>query len=234
MAEPSADMKKEFERKIADDEKFAEEVAFYLSTKSVIGGEATNEKKERFKKLYEEYKKTNASKGQKSAIRKLWPYVAAAAIIAGILFGKNVFFQPSPQQIADTYIQENFQTLPVTMSSRADSLQTGIRLINEGKLTEALNQFESIIKNDTSSIEAKKYAGIVYLRMQQYDKAIDYFSQLASNTQIFANPGKLYYSVTLMKRNLPGDIDKAKQLLQQVIRDDQEGRKDAEAWLRKW
>jgi len=234
MGDPSADMRKEFEKKLAEDKEFAEEVAFYLSAKDVIGEEALIEKKERFKKLYEDYKKANAAKPQKSIVRKLWPYLAAAAIIAGVIIGRNMFLQPSTEQIADNYIKDNFQTLSVTMSNRVDSLQTGLRLFNQGKLNDALQQFESIVKRDTSSTEAKKYVGIVYLRMQQYDKAIEYFSLLANNTQIFANPGKLYHAVTLMKRNLPGDLDKAKQLLQQVVSENEEGRKEAEGWLRKW
>jgi len=232
MGDPSADMRKEFEKKLAEDKEFAEEVAFYLSAKDVIGEEALIEKKERFKKLYEDYKKANAAKPQKSIVRKLWPYLAAAAIIAGVIIGRNMFLQPSTEQIADNYIKDNFQTLSVTMSAKRDSLQTGIGLFNEGKRTEALQQFESMIKNDSSSFEAIKYAGIVSLQLQDYDKAIDYFTRLG-NYQLYANPGKFYLSITLLKRHHPGDTQQAKLLLQQVLQNDLEGKETAKLLLDK-
>lgn len=228
----SADMKKEFEKRIAEDKEFAEEVAFYLSAKEAIAEEAMNEKKDRFRKVYEEYKKTGTPDIKKNIVRKLWPYIAAAAIIAGIIVGRNVLVQPSAQQIADRYINDNFKTLPVTMSSRQDSLQTGIRLYNEGKTNDALRQFESILHRDTSSIEAKKYAGIVCLQMKQYEKAMAYFLQLG-NYQLYANPGKFYLSLTLLKRNLPGDKQQAKLLLQQVLQNDLEGKETATQLLDK-
>jgi len=232
MGDPSADMRKEFEKKLAEDKEFAEEVAFYLSAKDVIGEEALIEKKERFKKLYEDYKNANAAKPQKSIVRKLWPYLAAAAIIAGVIIGRNMFFQPSTEQLADNYIKDNFQTLSVTMSAKRDSLQTGIGLFNEGKRVEALQQFESMIKNDSSSVEAIKYAGIVSLQLQDYDKAIDYFTRLG-NYQLYANPGKFYLSITLLKRHHPGDTQQAKLLLQQVLQNDLEGKETAKLLLDK-
>ena len=232
MGDPSADMRKEFEKKLAEDKEFAEEVAFYLSAKDVIGEEALTEKKERFKKLYDEYKKNNAPRGQQGILRKLWPYVAAAAIIAALIIGRNAFFQPSAQQIADNYIKDNFQTLSVTMSTKLDSLQKGLSLYNEGKRTDALQQFESMIRNDSSSVEAIKYAGIVSLQLNEYDKAIAYFSHL-ENFQLYSNPGKFYHALTLLKRNQPGDKQQVSQLLQQVLQNDLEGNETAKRLLNK-
>jgi tetratricopeptide (TPR) repeat protein len=88
--------------------------------------------------------------------------------------------------------------------------------------------------NDTSLFEVKKYAGIVSLRLGQYDKAINYFSQLANYTQLYANPGKFYHALTLMKRNRPGDKQTAKILLEQVVQNDLEEKETAQQWLKKW
>jgi hypothetical protein len=52
-----------------------------------------------------------------------------------------------------------------------------------------MKQFENPALHDTGFSEAKKYAGIVSLRLAQYDKAINYFSQI-ENALLYANPGK--------------------------------------------
>lgn len=231
----SPQQKKEFEQRITADPGFAEEVAFYLSTRQAAAAEMMEER-ERFKGIYAQYKKGNyADRQQPALLRKLWPRLAAAAaVLAGIIFGWNVWFNPaSPQKLADKYVQEHFETLSVTMGSKEDSLQAALRLFNEGRPEEALKQFESLALHDTSFADAKKYAGIVSLRLDQYDKAISYFSQL-SNYTLYANPGKFYHALTLMKRNLPGDTETAKQLLQQVVENDLEGKAEAEKWLEKW
>ena len=232
--ELSPERKKEFEQRIATDPVFAEEVAFYLSTKQVVVMEMM-EDRERFKEIYTEYKKGNRPERQKTTlVRKLWPWAAVAAVLAGIIFGWNAWYSSSsPKELADKFVQQNFQTLPVTMGNKEDSLQAGLHLFNEGRLEEALKQFESMGRNDESSVEAKKYAGIVSLRLGQYDKAINYFSQI-ENIQLYANPGKFYQALTLIKRNRPGDMEAAKLLLLQVVENDLQGKEDAEKWLEKW
>jgi tetratricopeptide (TPR) repeat protein len=120
------------------------------------------------------------------------------------------------------------------MSANEDSLQKGKNLYNEGKLTEALQQFELLIRSDTSNTEAKKLAGVTYLRLQQYDKAIPYFEQL-ERVSLYSNSGKFYHALTLMKRNLPGDDQKARLLLQEVVENDLHEKETAKEWLdKKW
>lgn len=233
--ELSPERKKAFEQRITTDPVFAEETAFYLSLKQAAAN-TIMEERERFKVVYERYKQgSQSNKKQPAMIRKLWPWIAKAAVMAGIIFGLNVWFrQDSPSMLADKYVQEHFQTLSVTMGNKQDSLQNGLRLYNEGRHEEALKQFETMVQNDSSFIEAKKYAGIISLRMGQYDKAINYFLQLENYTQLYANPGMFYHALTLLKRNKPGDKETAKQLLKQVVENDLDGRADAEKWLRKW
>ena len=232
--ELAQDSKNEFDRRITTDPDFAEEVSFYLSSKQVAAAEL-EENKSRLTELYKQHKQGNFTGGQrKPPLRQLWPWVAAAAVLAGVIFGWYTWFKPvSPVQLADKYLKENFENLSVTMGSKEDSLQTGLRLYNEGKTEDAKKQFESMVLRDTSFAEAKKYAGIVSLRLGEYDKAISYFSQLA-NYRLFSNPGKFYQALTLMKRNRSGDNERARQLLQEIVENDLEGREDAEEWLKKW
>ena len=112
----------QFEQKIKEDPAFAEEVAFYCSAIQVIKDRAEEEKKIRFRKLYEESKQLPAVKSL--GIRKIWPYIAAAAVITGVIFGLYVYNKPtSLQQVADQYIKQHFQTdMGVKMAGSTDSL----------------------------------------------------------------------------------------------------------------
>lgn len=233
--EVSEENKKEFEQRIIAEPDFAAQVAFYLSSKQAAAAEMKAER-ERLRETYTKYKQDNRThKGQPGIVRKLWPWVAVAAVMAGIVIGFNIWFKPvSPAALADQFIKDNFQTLPVKMSAWEDSLQTGLRLYNEGRFNEALTQFETLIEADSSFADAKKYAGVVSLRMEQYDKAIYFFSQLENYTSLYANPGKFYHALTLLKRNQPGDKQQAKILLEQVVQNGLDEKEAAREWLNKW
>ena len=210
-----------FEEKIISDLAFAEEVVHYLSFLQVAKDQADEEKKKRFRELYRQHKT-----GKSSVVRRMWPTIAVAALVAGVIFGWYLFMQPvSSKQIADTYIREHFQTLSISMGAQ-DSMQVALKLYNEEKLTEALHEFQKIIESNPSNYTAIKNAGIVSLRLQHYDQALEYFKELESHTELFSNPALLYQAITLMKRNHAGDAEAAKKLLQQVIDKDLEGKEE--------
>lgn len=229
--ELSGDELARFEKRILEDPAFAEELAFYISAMQSAKELSSEDSKKRFLEIYrQESAVTHTPK-----IRRLWPYLAAAVIV-GVVAGLFIFIKPSsnPQKLADAYIQKNFQPLPVTMSSRADSIQTGLRLYNEGRFSESLKQFENIIQSDTGRYDAETYAGIVCLRMGKYDQAIDWFDKLENNTHLYINYGKFYHALTLLKRGQKNDNVLAKQLLQQVVDQGLEGKEEAAKWLEKW
>jgi tetratricopeptide (TPR) repeat protein len=219
----------EFEQKIKDDPGFAEEVAFYCSSMQVLKNQAAEEKKIRFRKLYEETKQEHRVKPL--GIRKIWPYVAAAAVITGVIFGLYLYFQPaSLQQVTDQFMKKEFETeMGVKMAGSTDSLDAAAHLYNENKLTEALAQYEKIIQSGNNTELPKRMAGIVSLRLGDYDKAIEYFTQV-ENLDSYSNRGKLYHALALIKRNRTGDKELAKQILEQVIEKNLEGKKDALKW----
>ena len=222
--------KQQFEKKILEDAAFAEEVAFYISANETITQQLQEEKKRRFREIYDEQKVISI----KRPVRNMWRYLAAASVIVAVVLitwfvsgNKN-----SSQQLADKYIQENFQTLSVTMGN-SDSMQTGLNLFNSNKLAEALSMFETLAKNNPANSDAKKYAGIVSLRLNNYDKALEYFSTLEADSGLYSNPGKFYKAITLLKRNKDDDKEAAKLLLQQVREQNLEGKSEAEEWLKK-
>jgi tetratricopeptide (TPR) repeat protein len=240
------EQKRQWEQKIHSDSVFAEEVAFYLSAGNLIKEDLVTEKKQRFRELYEQQKTEERTKemteemtGQKTGgqfvrpMRKL-RYYAVAAIVLFLAAGLWWIFlrQPAPQQLADDYISSNLQTLGVKMTGRPDSLQNALNAYNAGSFREALQQFEQIIHRDTANYTAKEFAGVVCLRLKDYDKALDYFRQLETYRHQYSNPALFYQSITLLKRALPGDTQKAKQLLQQVVNQDLEGKETAQQWLK--
>ena len=223
--------KQQFEKKIMEDASFAEEVAFYISANETIKQQLQEEKKQRFREIYDQQKVISI----KQPVRNMWKYMAAASVIVAVILvtwflsgNKN-----SSQQLADKYIQQNFQTLGVTMGTQ-DSLQSGLNLFNSKKLAEALTMFETLAKNNPANSDAKKYAGIVSLRLNNYDKALEYFTMLEADTGLYSNPGKFYKAITLLKRNKDGDKEAAKLLLQQVRDENLEGKSEAEEWLEKF
>ncbi|MBS1600966.1 MAG: hypothetical protein JST75_22325 [Bacteroidetes bacterium] len=218
-----------FEGKIINDPAFAEAVASYLSIQQVAKEQAEEDKKKKFRELYAQRKTVNT----KNTVRKLWPSLVVAALVAGIIFGLYVFVQPvSAKQLADRYIREQLQSLPVTMGAR-DSMQTAINLYNQEKLTEALKSFQRIIESDPGNFQAIQNAGLTSLRLQHYDRALEYFKQMETHKELYTNPSLIYQALTLMKRNDKGDAEKAKQLLQQITKENLEGKEVAGKWLEK-
>jgi len=203
--------KQVFEKRLKEDPAFAEEVAFYVATINVLKDESKTERREKFRQM--------DTKVVPMKSRMTWIYSAAASVlvlmVATWLFVGN---RSTPVEMADRYINEKFDRLPgVTMGTR-DSFQMGLRLHNdEKKLNEALQVFLDLEKREsTVNSEVKKNIGIIHLKLGQYDKALDYFKQVADIEGLEFNYGLFYQAITLLKRNQPGDSDLAKKLLEQV------------------
>lgn len=221
---------RQFEQTILQDAAFAEEVAFYLNAKQAARLAMLEEKKNRFREIYEQQKKNTRIR---LPVKKLWQYAVAAAVTLGLIAGAWFYFSAPrlPVQLADEYIETHINKLSVLMTSHEDSLQKAKILYNEGKFTAAYEQLQAIIQADSTNTKAKELAGIVSLRLHNYDKALVYFKDLESYT-LFSNPGKFYHALTLLKRNQPGDVDAAKQLLQQVVAEELAEQETAREWLK--
>ena len=231
----SGEEQKQFEKKISEDKNFADELAFYLAAKQVSNEEAVKEKKEWFRQLAAQHSSTTTIT-KPAPVKKFIIYrLAAAAAIVGVIFLSWYLFlqKPSAYELADNYIKTQLVNQQIIMGS-ADSLQNAIGSYNNGKLDSALLQFESILQRDSSNFSAKTFTGIVYLRMNNYDKALDYFRRLEKDSSYITNPAIFYQAITLMKRNQPGDKLQAQQLLKQVSDHNLEGKETADQWLKNW
>ena len=237
---PGPNEKKEFEKRLKEDPAFAEEVAFYVATINVLKEDAKSERRERFRNFKSDETSEEASEStnvrpMRNSRRLSWMYAAAASVLILLTVGWFVFGdRATPVEMADRYIKEKLTDVGgEEMGINQDRMQTGLSLFNKGKLNEALPIFESIERelenlDDSSQVlkaketeaellpEAKKMIGLVYLRLGQYDKALDYFKQLENFKNLRVNPGKFYQAIALLKRNRAGDSDLAKNLLEQV------------------
>ncbi|GAB4033534.1 tetratricopeptide repeat protein [Spirosoma gilvum] len=243
-----------FEQALHDDPAVAEALAFYLLTWQAVKADVQQplqsaDRDQRRAELNALRKKSQSISTDDlvggEIVRQLAPsrsfpmrWVAAASIV--LLLGLGWYFL-SPKssgadarQLADQYVNEHFMQLPTTMdggssgSPTIDSLKMGIGLFNKGQLAEADAVFQQVLSRQPNSDSALKYAGIVSLRQQKYDQAITYFHRLSEHTDLFANPGTFYEALTYLKRNQPLDKVKAKELFEEVITRNLEGKADAE------
>ncbi len=227
--ELSVEERRIFDLRIEQDPAFAEEVAFYLTTLNTAKAELATQKKERFREIYQEIRPTQ----QLGIIRRFWPYVSAAAVVAIVVLGIYLFKSPStPQDFADTYILENFQKLGTTMDSGIDSIKVGKQFFDDGKLDSALIYFESILQRDSTLYYVNKFAGITSLRLEKHDEAIKYFTRMEKENGLYQNPGMFYHAVALIHRNHPGDQEKARELLEVVVKDNLGEKEIAEKWIK--
>ena len=159
----------------------------------------------------------------------------AAAILLMVLGGVGSWYfliaSRSPRRLADQYIREQWQTLPIKMGAKEDSMQLALRLYNEGQFSEAARRFAQMIRTDSTNYEAREYAAMTALRMQDYDQAVNGFRQLATYEGLYANPALFYLSLTLLKRDHAGDREEARRLLERVVDEDLEGKEIARQWL---
>ena len=229
--ELSRSERQDFDNQLITDNELQENVAFYLNTRTAAKQLADDKRRGEFEELR---KKLSQKSGDSTKIKPMiWLSGLAASIVMIIGFW---WFSRTPDVsvnvLADTYIQEHFQNLPVKMDANADSLQMGLRLFNEQKLSEAQTVFENILTRKNNDSEAIKYAGITALRLKNYDKAIQYFKVLASQKDLFTNSGKFYQALALLQQS-PMNKKEAEVLLKEVIDGGLEGKQEASLLLGK-
>ncbi len=213
----------EFEQRCETDIVFAEEVASYLKVK--YG----------FKKIYQEKRKADFEKIRKNykepilVIQRRNVWLAAASVAFFCLIGWWYMSNSKPdlEQLADEYMQENFASISSTMTSEKDKLQEGIGLFNTGKLEAANVIFDSLAAQNNA--EALKYAGIAYLRLNLYDKAIKRFEALEKQP-LKINSGMFYHAIALLKRKQGNDLIEAKKRLEKIKNQKQDGWQEIEKW----
>ena len=225
----------QFEKRILEDPAFAGEVAFYLSSVQAARDQLSDDKKLRFREIYRMSEPERARNADLHSlpVKKLWAWVSVAAAILLIVAGWWLFLKsPTPQQLADRYVRQNWEQPGLKMGAAPDSMQAALRLYYDHRFQQAGAAFEKMAGSDSANSDAKMYSGIVSFRLKDYDKALFWFGQLEKHTELYSNPAKFYQAVTLMERGRPGDIQQAHQLLQQVIEKDLDEKRIAQEWVK--
>ncbi len=224
----------QFEKEMRENPLLAGEVAFYLATRKA---QAEGARQEMLEARHAEWQRLmedeDDAKDEGSRPLKLW--WAAAAAVAALAIGLAWYLNssgPSYERLAHEYVSTELQTVNVRMDGTADSLQLAARLFNDGSLEEARRVTDGLLAKDPDHAETKKLAGIVSLRMKDYDKAIEHFQQLGAREDLFSNPGKFYEALARLERNGPGDKEKAEELLKEVLEKGLEGKEVVETWGR--
>ena len=216
-----------FENQLSTDEVLAKEFAFYANTHTASKQLANGKRREEFDHLRKEI--------SIRPIRKFKPMIWVSGLAASVILALGFWWfsqtaTSNAEILADTYIQKHFENLPVKMDGNSDSLQMGLRLFNEKKLNDAQKIFENILQRKNGNSEATKYAGITALKLQNYDKAIQYFQTLSRQTNLYSNPGKFYEALALMKQD-KAERKQAKKILNEVIVNNLEGNEEAKKFI---
>jgi tetratricopeptide (TPR) repeat protein len=229
----SPDERARFEAELLHNSALAESLAFYMMTQQVARQQALDKRRAELAAL-------RSKPASSPDVRPLWGTAErfrwlgiAASVVLVCLIGYYAL-RPSTDTLADlttAYTNDQFGQLSVTMSGETDGIQQGIALLNEGKTAEADSLFENLVRTQPDRDDVLTYAGIAAFRQKQYDRAIDRFHRLGQLPGLYANPGLYYEALTRLRRNLPDDKSRAKTLLQQVVRQNLVGVKEAKKLL---
>ncbi|MBC3785271.1 hypothetical protein [Spirosoma utsteinense] len=221
----SADERTRFEATLRSDPAVAESLAFYVLAQHTAKVSAMSKRKAELDALM-----------TRSAWGAPMRWVAAASVVLVLGFGwyflRDTSTSAEAAQLAEAYVEQNFDQLTTTMSGGAtDSLTQGIGLYNEKKFAEAESVFEAVLVQQPNNDRALKLAGVVALRQKNYDLAIDRFHRLSQRADLYSNPGTFLEAITLLERNRPMDKAAAKKLLEEVISKNLEGKREAQQMI---
>jgi tetratricopeptide (TPR) repeat protein len=163
-----------------------------------------------------------------------WLIYGTAACVVLCVALYFLLYVPSPRRLAGNYIDKAYSELSLAMNGATDSLQQGIVAYNHKDYDKALDLFEGLYKAHPERTDALRYEGIVYLRRKNYDKALETFSELAHTNGLLSNPGLFLQAVTLLRRDAPGDKERAKSMLNMVVQQQLDGAAEAATWLKRF
>jgi hypothetical protein len=168
-----------------------------------------------------------------SKVYKVITAIAATLIIVTLSYFLLNEQKNGAKKLAGSYVNDNLSELSQTLDRSNDSMQQGIAAYNKKDYSAAISLFEGLYRQDTTNAEAIKNAGLGYLLSKDYDKAYEAFDILSKKKDLFSNPGLFYTAITLLQRNKENDREKAKQLLEAIVKKKGEGFEDAEKLLEK-
>jgi len=216
--------KQQLEADFSANPDLVDDAAFYLQSKiaakQAAYGVLLKEKHGQWNGLEQEPPKRLAKGG--------WISIAAAVLlIVSSVFYFNNPFQSDLSNRAEQYVATHLKELPLQLGDEEVSLQGAIQAYNQQQYEATITLADTYLAQRPADTEALKVLGLAHLQKGEYDQALDYFQQLSAQTALYSNPGKYYEALTYLLRKADGDEVQAKQLLQEVIAKDLEGKQDA-------
>lgn len=220
---------RQFELRIEQDPVFAQDVAFYVSATGMLKEQAEKSTKERFREL----ELAEPVKMKQSPVRKMVYWMAAAAVTIGVIF-RVFFMQPSSFKMAENFIaaEMTIDTVTTMGPTLDDSMLLAKNYFYSQKYLAAQKVYDALIVSYPEKDEIILNAGIAALKAGNTESAISYFKTYEAN-DLFDNKGKFYHAVALMKRNQQGDHERAKQMLEDVVKNKYTNHEIASNWLKK-
>ena len=207
-----------FEQQCEQDEHFARDVAFYITTRAAVKQSLLEQKKEQFRALSLERGQAVAAPVRNMPVRRWLPYAAAACLILAVGLYFLTGQQPLHHQVAG-YVQEELATMSPTMGLLTDSMEKGKQYLRNKEYNKALSIFEVKASSDNTNDDALLFEGYAYRATKKYDSALLSFHELAGRTQLSINKGPYNEALTLLERNRSGDKKQAEAILQKIVAD---------------
>jgi len=158
-----------------------------------------------------------------STSHRSWKLVSVATGLLLLLTTSSIFYfysqHPQKQDLADKFFTPYSNIVPITRGEQPlDDLQSAMQAYEFGRYDIALAGLKKVVANNSENFTAHFYAAICLIALKQPAPAIDHLKQLvAAENHAFQQPTLWYLALSHLKLN---DIQKAKQILQQIVKQD--------------
>lgn len=196
----SSTEKNEFERRLADDEKFEQSYLTYKELSGFLESKFENKKaekefKENLKNISDTYFIKTENKSR-ALMFKPWQYAIAASIV--VIFGLLVIMNDSVPAYAD-YADFNNISLSVRGETK-ELLPKAEKSFNEGNYEAALHYFDQILVEDVNNKEIQLYKSIALIETNRYDDADELLVALSTGASVFKYEAMWYLALSKLKQ----------------------------------
>ncbi|MFK7922288.1 MAG: tol-pal system YbgF family protein [Bacteroidia bacterium] len=214
-----------FEAECEADAALQDQLEQYLLSRHIVQRSGNQNQKDQWQDLRAEMR---ASQTKVTVLRRLGPYLVAAAVLFLLIWGGITLFVPTPAKPDRLFA--GFYERPQAPERMGSSLVEAERHYRQGDYAQAIISYEAIAQDTSQSLAANSYLywGIAYLELGQTDSALARLAEL----ETLPEQRDWYTSLIYLKE---GEGAKAQTLLQQIVADEQHFyRNQAAELLEKW
>lgn len=211
--ELDAEVKAEFENRLAEDSDFKTEFETYKELSEHLQHEFSNaearaEVTSTIEKLGDDYfAETNSDKTSKGFNRSYLAIAASIVIIIGF-FGYNWFSVPTYSDY------NNYGDINLTVrGTQTEALKNAETAFNEGDYAEANVYFNKILKANPDNVDVQFYKGIALIETEKYGEADRILSALANGNSVYKYEATWYRALSQLKQK---DTDGAIAILETI------------------